>query len=975
MVTPLKLKLRMVARLVVLPLAAILCLTSGQAISQEETKLLIWGTNQYHQGGEFYFFSKLTNPPTVMATGGYKPKVFAPGSNAPNAIAVAHETIWTPPTTFTWNFGDGTASVIVKERTYVTHRFAEPGTYTVTLTASNLEGSYATKAHTVTVTPRDPAYVNVGSYPLKEDGATIKFDAAPQYPADDDNYFVWQFGDGKSAEGKSLLEVTHRYAQGGNYEGLLTHTNETTGKSYDKPFKVFVADSSITPSSSSQAAADGLPDTVVDEFTATYSGNNNGNIDAEVFGGAASSIYLAQRKNGSCRVIFHATHDEKLIFIRGIVDIKNFPEAPTVYNITPTRFGIQLHSDPSIYKDMRSTFLGGPLGESMLDPEKLRPIGTGTVEELTKYSWAGGTMKLTVVPGKYMLGEIRGSLKAKIKKTVRVIQLDGKFSFRTGLTPFVKAGCEATPFEVEKTHPKNGWAHQNALEMRQDFKFYLTHAPDPESITPDRIQIGYPDAEGNWVATPGRLQILKKRVKFVPNEPLRAAVHYTARLRSGEQGIRSNTGKTLADKDGSGWRDWNFSTEIDFSSTKKDQQTLSCHVLQSVRDKPLIAGKPAIPRVYAGWIPHPDIHTDAQVKAFDARITLVDKNHKELASARHRFVRPDLWQEQNISTASAQHTAQIFGFTPQKETPLITSVKLEVTRRPGEKIDWMYNTKCMTPIWSQQPKLTVDTFVLMGGVIEDKSKRGAAMAAVQQLLKDVGQYAWQTLPIHEIDMRTPKRIELEELDSRPALRNGLGMEKGIDTRCEAGCWLTGGGMPSFGGIENWLRSKSTADIILLLAPTDLFGVGGTTQSKQSGSLAVISMGFEVPSLLPLMPSQQALGARNTYNRRVNAIVHEFGHALTLDHRPIANWLYQRAPIIAMRETARNEGSSIWFEGIEAFRMDPSGTKGWNMSSVEGTQSGTWLVPLMFPGTIDYRYAMPTLDQYQIMQDFLKKKGL
>ena len=57
---------------------------------------------------------------------------------------------WSANLTFTWNFGDGSPEITGSE---VTHVFANPGTYTVTLRASDAAGNAATATLTVTVGP------------------------------------------------------------------------------------------------------------------------------------------------------------------------------------------------------------------------------------------------------------------------------------------------------------------------------------------------------------------------------------------------------------------------------------------------------------------------------------------------------------------------------------------------------------------------------------------------------------------------------------------------------------------------------------------------------------------------------------------------------------------------------------------------------------------------------------------------------
>lgn len=944
--------------------------------AQDAPEFRFYGGNYGYSGETSRFRVAPFDPPVIRSADGYSPAVSAPVSKNPGASFAPLPTVWTPPTTFTWEFGDGTPAVVVEERRFVIHRYAEPGTYTVTLTASNFEGDFAVFSRQFEVRKSKPGWYPVQMVASKADGAVINFSAAPSRPIDDDNLFIWEFGDGESTEGKSLFEVSHRYQAGGKYKGRVTQV-DSEGNRYEKPLKIFVASSDL-PTVAPTSVED-LPDTVVDQFRATYSGDLNGEIDAQVFGGGTASVYLLQVKPNRCRLIFNAIDDDQLILARGIVDLTNFPEGPAVYRLSPTRLNIDFFAKPDQYLDRRSTFMGGALGQAMLDPSKVGPPGSGVVGRDANFGWVGGKLELTVVPGNYLIGKMNGRLKSveitPNGKVTDYISIKAQFSFRVGLTPFIKTGCQPSPFEVKRTIPKDLSSHQGSLSNRGGFLVRLTSDLDPDSVTTGKLQLGYPNSNGDFVPAPGRLLVGRNSIRFVPDQPLRAGVRYTARLRSGDQGILSSSGQVLSDQDGSGWRQWTFSTRLDFAATAGNQQTLSCHMFQTVRDAPLIPEKPAVPRIYANWVPHSDVHPEAQVREFAARVSLVDKDQKILASTRHVFVRPDLWASKGIDTASARHTAQVFGFTPNAITPAFTGVKVEVRRAPGGPLVWMYNSLCETPIWPRQLGLTVDTFVLMAGELADPANRVTAIPFLRKLIGQVKRYAWQTLPFQNISIAAPRFIDPKDLDSRPAVRDQLGFEVGLDSRCKASCWLTGATAESFGGIETWLRRKSHADIVLLLGSSDVFGMGGSTSFTKLGGMANISMGVAIPGLYETdmvngTQSRRLIDGKST-NRTINGIVHEFGHALTLHHRPVSDWLHQRREIIKMRESSRAAGTAIKFKGIEAFRMETDGQSGWNFSSTEGNQSGHWLVPLMFPGTVDLRYAMPTYDNYREMQKFLE----
>lgn len=114
------------------------------------------------------------------------------------------------PTSWTWDFGDGTSSTAQNpSKTY-----AVPGTYTVTLVASNAAGSSSPFISTVTVAEAPDAFFSSTTASL-----TASFtDTSVKNPTS----WSWDFGDGTTS---SSQNPSHNYTSPGTYTVELTVSN------------------------------------------------------------------------------------------------------------------------------------------------------------------------------------------------------------------------------------------------------------------------------------------------------------------------------------------------------------------------------------------------------------------------------------------------------------------------------------------------------------------------------------------------------------------------------------------------------------------------------------------------------------------------------------------------------------------------------------------------------------------------------
>jgi len=120
--------------------------------------------------------------------------------------------------TYEWDFGDNESATGAT----VTHAYADPGTYEVTLTVTDFVGNNATDALTVTV-DGEPPVPAVGTEPVEGvAGEPVTFDAS----ASTDNVgiasYEWNFKKGDMATG---VTATHTWNEVGNYTVELTVTD------------------------------------------------------------------------------------------------------------------------------------------------------------------------------------------------------------------------------------------------------------------------------------------------------------------------------------------------------------------------------------------------------------------------------------------------------------------------------------------------------------------------------------------------------------------------------------------------------------------------------------------------------------------------------------------------------------------------------------------------------------------------------
>ncbi len=971
------------ARIVRRPLA-ILALVAGflgawRGEAQQSVALEISGPTglSEHYAGRYVVLP--FERPVVSSSDGYSPTVAATeGGVLPSE--------WTRPVKFTWDFGDGSAPVVVNERVSVSHLYEEQGSYTLRVTAASNGAVFGGGSRQVEVRNRPPRFIRIAATPSPSENAVMHFSAWAQDTPKDTVTYHWDFGDGEQSEGEEW-QVRHQYLVGGEYEVVLTARDEDGGER-EKTKTILVADASFDGTTQSAPDEGGLAQTVATQFQATVSGGFSTSLDADIR--SLAGVHLQAIRPGVCRFMFTAWDPRALGFGLFVLDLKNLTTDGVKYTFSNPSMVWEFYEKNEYYSvkertmfpagirgigGLVSSLTGGsdtlgseverrvPISSAPRTPRDLGPPAATSpfgFDETATFAWGGGSFEMTFVPGLYARGSIAGTLTTGDEDGPtggRPISMNGDFSIDLAAARsdgFLNyEGCAGEPLEIEQRYPEDGVEH---FSLRQPaIRVRFSQDIDPGTVTDSTFELGFPNNGGSLTKVEGRLLRDDETVWFVPMVPLRGGVRYTMRVKTGDEGVRSRSGSVLEDAEGgagseAGWESWKFTTKVDFIPEGDGGKLLACHSYQTARDVPLIVGKPAIARVYANWQKYDDVHPDAQVKDFNAKVVLRHSDESEMATTHHRFVRPDLWEARGINQASAEHTAQVTGFEPYAGMPAASSVNLQVRTIPGDdELKTIYTSLCPTVVWDKQPRLVVDTFFLkIGDIGTDPELLQTTQTVVRDLVSSARTYAWQVFPVQEIDLNVPRFVDPPDIPSWLLT-------------CGAACWLEGAGADDslkrwiWEGLGDWIRAQSNADIIAVLGPHEVFGGGGTTTAELDTGQGVFA-------------SSVGLVGDN-FDRYVSAYVHEMGHVLGIEHIPEVDY-NERARLIA----ERSGSAPLEFKGIEGFRMRRDGSVAWNKSSTEGNEEGAWLTPLMYPGTIHTGRAFIANHQYRRVQEFLARLG-
>lgn len=470
------------------------------------------------------------------------------------------------------------------------------------------------------------------------------------------------------------------------------------------------------------------------------------------------------------------------------------------------------------------------------------------------------------------------------------------------------------------------------------------------------VEVFTMSSSGEKLNVPGTARVSGgNELIFVPNEPLLDGVIYEVRVTGGEGGVQSVNQDTLP-----GDFAWRFATvidvaqrfdQLDFRSLMDDSYPVSTpvqsFVYQSVRDAPLIAGKPTLTRIYVHWKAYDHIAKDWQPTSFKAEVTVEDSQDGEIythVDRSFRIYRPD--QYSALDLRFARNTVNLFNWRPMQTSASTTlTVKVEPEDvYPRRNEDYVLTKDKHIGRWPHTPKRMVfDYFLLPIGDWAD-----GVPAKDEQL-------ALQMSRATEIQL-----VQLFPIISARGRHMGTLVSNAGDWRTvgelfEDGVFFVAEAVTKFSvstsdqdrrenalkrmmqRIHNVHGPRTNADVLVGYFPVSFYGAGKALSSIDHDW----STYDEIPSsvdffrrtaYIPVWPEgPSSMG-----------LAHEIGHTYHLHHQPISRTKQEREAVAARWQTGH-------YSGITGFRMAPSGTFGWNKSSRDGNaEDPETLLSFMFP---------------------------
>lgn len=209
------------------------------------------------------------------------------------------------PTSWSWDFGENE-----KTLQNPVHSYQQPGTYNVTLTATNAMGSQPiTKSVPVVVSEPVRPEANFSYQPTESNKTQIEFtDTSSNCPSS----WLWSFGDGTTSTEQNPV---HQYSTGGIYSVRLTVTNANGDATVSKTISV------ITPGTTPPTSGTVTPSTAqvgkMVEFTVTGTGFKP-NVRIRIVHNSFRGVVSKFKSFSSSRIVFSYAFDPWFVGVNSI---------------------------------------------------------------------------------------------------------------------------------------------------------------------------------------------------------------------------------------------------------------------------------------------------------------------------------------------------------------------------------------------------------------------------------------------------------------------------------------------------------------------------------------------------------------------------------------------------------------------------------------------------------------------------------
>ena len=509
----------------------------------------------------------------------------------------------------------------------------------------------------------------------------------------------------------------------------------------------------------------------------------------------------------------------------------------------------------------------------------------------------------------------------------------------------------AEPLRIVENSPPNDRENVNPENPRivVDFSEPIDHASLEENFSLITRSRG-----GARINVAGRfVSHSDTRYEFEPEEALESGVRYEARVEGGENGVRARgrNGESGSHLNADHW--WRFSTLVDLVyHDGYNDAPIEIDVYQTIRNAPLVVGKPTVHRIGVEWEPHAHIDSAWQPTSYPAELELnvisPEQWHVEAqqgGSADGNVVRVVRSDELlgNETRRQAQNTINVYGWTPETaggstwiEARLRPHDPYPVPREPQNVI-----VEREIPHWHVDPGSLVFRYTFLklgsweGGVPE------AEMQHAMSVVRQAEEFAVQVMPFREVHGIDTNR------DADRAYANYH--RNTVTALLDAYSTVTGHGRDAanFEALKNTIRKVredldgliGAHEIVVVFYPIDFLGVGWNID-RLLGDNPRRGIGLGITT--QASTSSLAMG-----------LVHEFGHHFGLSHRPGH-----------VSEINLPPGAFVDF-GIEGFRMAPDGLSGRNKSATEGNaEHPSILVPLMWPQILPTGQVFVSESDYQ-----------